>query len=218
MKHFRKKSIKGFIVVALFLMGGLFSCEPTPDELKLFDEFVVSTNYEPDASFGSFTTFTLRTDTIGLVSNTYGDDTIIVGSNYARPVIGQVRTNMVDRGYQQVDVDQNPDLAVNIYIVKNLNLFQQVNYYPGYYFPGYYNYYGGYYGGYYGYPYVDTYAYNTGVLVVEIIDLVNVTQQNQVRVVWNAYMGDVFSSINRNQQSLNAIDQAFTQSPYLITE
>ena len=212
------QSIKGFIIVAIFLMGGLFSCEPTPDELKLFDEFVVSTNYEQDVSFGSFTTFTLRSDTIGLVSNTYGDDTIVVGSNYARPVIGQVRTNMIDRGYQQVDVDQDPDLAVNIYVVKNLNLFQQVNYYPGYYSPGYYNYYGGYYGGYYGYPYVDTYAYNTGVLVVEIIDLVNVNQQNQVRVIWNAYLGDVFSSIDRNQQSLDAIDQAFAQSPYLITE
>jgi len=212
------QSIKGFIVIAIFLMGGLFSCEPTPDELKLFDQFVVSTNYEQDVNFGSFTTFTLRSDTIGLVSNTYGDDTIVVGSNYARPVIGQVRTNMIDRGYQQVDVDQDPDLAVNIYVVKNLNLFQQVNYYPGYYSPGYYNYYGGYYGGYYGYPYVDTYAYNTGVLVVEIIDLVNVNQQNQVRVIWNAYMGDVFSSIDRNQQSLDAIDQAFAQSPYLITE
>lgn len=204
-------------LIAVVLLGfSLFSCEPTPDEQKLFDQFVVSTNYETDINFGAYSTFSLRADTIGLVSNVFGDDTLIIGQNYARPVIGQVRNNLVARGYQQVNED--PDLAVNIYIVKNLNLFQDINYYPGYYYPGSFNYYGGYYGGYYGYPYVDTYAYNTGVLVVEIIDLVNINQQNQVRVIWNTNMGDVFNSVDVNQQSLDGIDQAFVQSPYLITE
>jgi hypothetical protein len=206
--------------VPVLLMAGLWGCEPTPDELKLFDEFVVSTSYDKSADFNSYSTYTLRADTIGFISNLTSDDTIEVGSDYARPVITQVNNNLVNLGYQKVEKTEEPDLAVNIYVLKNLNVFQDVNYYPGYYDPGYYNYYGSYYGygGYYGYPYVSTYAYNTGVLVVEIIDLKSVNQNSQVKVVWNAYMGDVFSSLDLKQQSLDAVDQAFVQSPYLLKQ
>jgi hypothetical protein len=194
-----------------------WGCEPQPDELKLFDQFVVSTNYDENADFGSYLTYYIPTDTIGLVSNIPSDDTIIVGSNYARPVINQVKTNLNARGYQYVDIDESPDLAVNAYVLKNLNIFQDIIYpgygYPGYYYPGYYGYYG-----YYYYPYVQTYAYNTGVLVLEIVDLKNVTPQNEVTVIWNAYLGDVFSAVNLSQQTLDAIDQAFRQSTYLTRE
>lgn len=48
-----------------------------------------------------------------------------------------------------------------------------------------------------------------------MIDLKNRTPDNQVKVVWDAYMGDVYSTIDRAAQSLEAIDQAFKQSPYL---
>ena len=57
------------------------------------------------------------------------------------------------------------------------------------------------YGSYYSYPYVNTYAYNTGALVVEIVDLKNVTPDNKVKVIWNAYMGDVYSAIDLIEQS-----------------
>ena len=80
-----------------------------------------------------------------------------------------------DRSYTRVDRNENPDLGVNVYVVKDLNLFQQVVY-PNYYYPSYYGY-----GSYYSYPYVNTYAYNTGALVVEIVDLKNVTPDNKVR-------------------------------------
>jgi hypothetical protein len=43
-------------MVPVLLMVGLWGCEPTPDELKLFDEFVVSTSYDNTASFNSYTT------------------------------------------------------------------------------------------------------------------------------------------------------------------
>lgn len=193
-------------------------CEPQPDDLKLLDEFVVSTNYEPDAEFSSYLTYYMPVDTIGLVSNIASDDTIIVGPNYARPVVNQVKSNLNVRGFQSVGRDEDPDLAINAYILKNLNIFQDVNYppsygYPGYYYPGYYGYYG-----YNYYPYVSTYAYNTGVLVLEIVDLKNVTSQNEVTVVWDAYLGDVFSSVNLSQQTLDGIDQAFLQSPYLTKQ
>jgi hypothetical protein len=91
-------------------------------------------------------------------------------------------------------------------------LFQQVIY-PNYYYNGYYGY-----GGYYYYPYVQTYAYNTGSLVIEWVDLKNAAANNKYKVIWNAYMGDLFNAVDQLGQSLDAVNQAFEQSPYLGTD
>jgi hypothetical protein len=124
----------------------------------------------------------------------------------------QVMQNLNDRQYTRVARNENPDLGVNVYVVQDLNISQQVIY-PNYYYPYYYGY-----GSYYSYPYVNTYAYNTGALVVEIVDLKNVTIDNKVKVIWNASMGDVYSTLDLLDQSVKAIDQAFAQSNYLVHE
>lgn len=201
------------LIVVLAGALSLWGCQTEPDSLKLFDELVVSTNYDTNAAFASYTTYAIPTDTIGFISNTNPNDTILVAradnGYYPRRVLEQVIENMNDRQYARVDRTENPDLGVNVYVVKDLNLFQQVVY-PNYYYPYYYGY-----GSYYSYPYINTYAYNTGALVVEIVDLKNVTPDNKVKVIWNAYMGDVYSTIDLTEQSLEAIDQAFVQSNYL---
>lgn len=194
----------------------LLACEPQEDQVKLLDQLVVSTNYDKDVSFAGFTTYSMATDTLGFVSNRNPNDTIIVqssSSNYARPVLAAVEQNLNAQGYQRVARNEDPDLRINVYVINDFDLYQQVVY-PGYYYPSYYGYgYG--YGGYYGYPYVNTYATNTGSLVVEILDLRHVTADNKVKVIWAAYMGDVYSTINLVKQSEDAINQAFVQSPYI---
>ena len=199
-----------FLVVSTLI---LWSCQSEPDNLKLMDELVVSTNYDTETAFSAYATYAIPTDTIGFISNTNPNDTILVSTaangRYPTKVLEKVIQNMEERSYTRVDRNENPDLGVNVYVVKDLNLFQQVAY-PNYYYPYYYGY-----GSYYSYPYVNTYAYNTGALVVEIVDLKNVTPDNKVKVIWNAYMGDVYSTIDLTQQSVDAIDQAFIQSNYL---
>ncbi len=202
-----------FVFVVSFIS---WSCQTEPDSAKLIDQMVVSTNYDPDANFENYTTYAIPTDTIGFISNN-SSDTIIVSpeSGFPRHVLTAIKRNMDDRGYTRVARNEDPDVGVNVMVVNDFNLFQEVVY-PGYYgYPG--NYYSGYYGygSYYYYPYVNTYAYNTGVLIVEIVDLKNRTPDNKVKVVWDAYMGDVYSTIDREVQSKDAIDQAFVQSPYL---
>lgn len=201
------KKISCFVVP---LLGATtMACEPTPDELELYDQMVVSTNYDNQVDFSAYTTYSLMEDTIGLVSNYAYDDTIIV-SSYASKVVDVVTANLNAAGYQQVAATEEPDWAVNIIILKNLNLYQQVNYVPGYYGYGggysYYNYYSNY--------YVSTYVQNTGTLVVEIVDLKNITN-NQAKILWNAYMGDIYGTLDLAEQSIDAIDQAFAQSPYI---
>lgn len=194
----------------------LYSCQKEPDGLRLLDELVVSTNYDVEAVFGAYATYAIPTDTIGFVSNRNPNDTILVSTSqnghYPRRILQQVVQNLNDRSYTRVEKNENPDLGVNVYIVNDLNLFQQVVY-PNYYYPYYYGY-----GSYYSYPYINTYAYNTGALVVEIVDLKNVMPGNKVKVIWNAYMGDVYSTIDLADQSVKAIDQAFLQSNYLVNE
>ena len=207
------------IVVCLFI--GLtavlsWSCQTEPDSEKLIDQMVVSTNYDPEADFSAYTTYAIPADTIGFISNNSAD-TIITSpeSELPRHVLSAIRRNLDDRGYTRVSRNEDPDLGVNVMIVNDFNLFQEVVYPGGYGYPG--SYYSGYwgYGSYYSYPYVNTYAYNTGVLIIELVDLKNRTPDNRVKVVWDAYLGDVYSTIDRLKQSEDAINQAFIQSPYL---
>ena len=209
------RSITNLILITLFAVTG-WSCQTEPDSAELIDEMVVSTNYDPNADFTAYTTYAIPTDTIGFVSNN-SNDTIITSpeSSYPRHVLNNIRANLDALGYTRVSRTENPDLGVNVMVVNDFNVFQEVVYpnsygYPGSYYSGYYGY-----GSYYYYPYVNTYAYNTGVLIIELVDLKNRNQQNQVKVVWDAYLGDLYSTIDRNTQTEDAIGQAFIQSPYL---
>jgi hypothetical protein len=202
-------------VVLLVLPLLFLGCQTEPEQVKLLDELVVATNYDTNADFTSYSTYAIPTDTIGFFSNT-SNDTIITQqrSDYPRPIIEKIKANMNARGYTQVAKDQNPDLGVSIVVVNDFDIFQQVIY-PDYYGSG--GYYSGYYGynSWYGYPYVNTYAYNTGVLIIELVDLKNRTSNNSVKVIWDAYLGDVYSTMNLIPQTEKGIDQAFQQSPYL---
>ena len=205
-----KRAWIGFICLGSVLWG----CQPEPDAMLLLDQFVVSTNYDNNVNFRSYSTYSIATDTIGFVSN-QSRDTILIqkDSDYPRPVLQKVVANLNSIGYTRVGRNENPDMRINVYVVNNYDLYQQVVY-PNYYYPSYYGYgYG--YGGYYGYPYVSTYESNTGSLVVEILDLKNVTPDKKVKVIWGAYMGDVYSAVDVIKQSEEGIDQAFIQSPYL---
>lgn len=204
--------IKFFYLVALIAL--LVACQPEPDSKELYDELVVSTNYDPEANFAAYNTYAIPTDTIGLISNN-SSDTLITSpkSSFPRPVLEAINSALASRGYTRVARSENPDLGINVLVVNDFNVFQQVVY-PD---PYYSNYYSGYYGynSWYYYPYVNTYAYDTGVLIIEIVDLKNKTPDNKVRVVWDAYLGDVYSTINLIDQTVAGIDQAFKQSPYI---
>ncbi|HYG03811.1 MAG TPA: DUF4136 domain-containing protein [Chryseosolibacter sp.] len=200
----------------LFLLAMLIGCQPEPDAQRLYDELVVSTSYDKSADFKAYATYALPTDTIGFVSNS-SPDTILVASenSFPRPVLDAVARNMNALGFTRVDRNGSPDLGVNVAVVNDFNVFQEIvypdpYYYSGGFYPGYYGYGSAYY-----YPFVNTYAYNTGVVIVELVDLKNKNANNEVRVVWTAYLGDVYSTIDLIPQTEAAIDQAFRQSPYL---
>ena len=207
--------------IVVYLIIGIsaalsWGCRTEPDSEKLIDQLVVSTNFDPEADFTAYSTYAIPTDTIGFISNN-SDDTIMVSSQstFPRAALSAIRQNMEDRGYTRVARNESPDMGVNVMVVNDFNMFQEVVYPGGYGYPG--SYYSGYYGygSYYSYPYVNTYAYNTGVLVIELVDLKNRTPDNKVKVIWDAYLGDIYSTVDRLPQTEEGIRQAFVQSPYL---
>jgi hypothetical protein len=203
--------MKKYILVYAVILLAFASCETPIDSRKLVDEFVVVTNFDTEADFSEYTTYAIPTDTIGFITNTNLNDTLLLQSeaDFPRPVIDRIRANLNTRGYTRVGRNENPDIGVTVTLVNDFNIFQQVVYPSGYY-SGYYGY-----GSWYYYPYVNTYAYNSGVLIIELVDLKNRNAQNEVKVIWNSYMGDVYASSNAKEDAVEAIDQAFTQSDYI---
>ncbi len=209
---------KFFIVTLTF--AGLWGCNLEPQLGELVKDMVVQTQYDQtsvNASqniFTTYATFTMREDTLGFVSTRYSNTFIIDGpsDDFVKPVSRLVRDNIIASGFTKVSPSGNPDFAVNVLVLDNFSFFQTIIY-PGYYAGGYYGYYG------YYYPFVSTYYASYGTLVIEIVDIKNYTANgNQYKVIWKAYMGDLYATVDLKVKTLEAISQAFVQSPYIIKD
>lgn len=197
-------------------LGGFLlfsSCSPSPDLSSLVKDMVVQTGFDTGVNFRSYSTYAMPLDTIGQIYNLAPQDTIIIG-DYAQLVSKTVKENLDHAGYLQVAINQNPDLGVNVYIVRNYSVYQSYIS-PGYYSPGfsYSNYYP--YSGYYYAPYVSYSSSNTAILIVEILDLKNKDNQGRIHMIWTAHIGDVITSYDSYQKSAEGLNQAFTQSSYI---
>ncbi|MBX2943274.1 MAG: DUF4136 domain-containing protein [Cyclobacteriaceae bacterium] len=187
------------IGLSLLIVG----CQPMPDVEALNQNLIVQTDYDASVSFNDYTTYTLTLDTLGLISNN-SKDTLQLGP-YAKDITAKIKANMDARGYIYVDKNQNPDLGFVAFIVNDFKVYQTISYpsYGGGYYSSYYGYY---------YPRVNTYASNSAALILELVDLNKKTSQNQFKLIWTCYIGDIVSSVDPFQKSVEAVDQAFVQS------
>ncbi|MEQ8424495.1 MAG: DUF4136 domain-containing protein, partial [Cyclobacteriaceae bacterium] len=164
------------------------------------------TEYDNTANFASYSTYTLTLDTLGFISNNSSDTLIL--DEYATLVTSKIKSNMDSRGYNFVSKNQNPDLSINAFVVNDFNVFQTISY-PSYgsgFYSSYYDYY---------YPIVNTYASNSAILIIQIVDLNKKNTQNQFQVLWSCYIGDIISSPDPFNQFGEAVDQAFAQTPII---
>lgn len=195
------------MIKSLILLSGLVlllsSCQPMPSSEELNQNLLVETEYDGAVNFDGFSTYTLTLDTLGLISNTTRDTLLL--DNYAKDVTARIKANMDTRGYTYVDKNQDPDLGFVAFIVNDFNIYQSIRYpaYGGGYYSPYYGYY---------YPIVSTYATNSTVLILQLVDLNTKTSQNQFKLIWRGFIGDLSSSVDPYQKSVEAVDQAFIQS------
>lgn len=205
--------------VALFcasLLTLLFACRKTPDLSELSTNFVVQTGVAPGTSFSEYKTFYIS-DTVAFISSNPNDS--ILTDDLAKQLVAKLRTNLEARGFTYVPKALKPDLGVNTVVIKDIDVGV---YYPGWWwgYPGYWDpWYWGWYYPYY-YPWSVAYAISTGSVLTDIIDLKNVAANQKIEVVWSMSLNGALSTTTTTnvQRTMDGIDQAFVQSPYLTTQ
>ena len=137
----------------------------------------------------------------------------------ALEIVNTVAGRMNAAGYTRTDDKEAANVGLQ------LSYVQKVTYFVGYDYPywwWYYPYYWtpGYWGDWLGwhYPYRVYYGYTAGSLLIEMLDL-EADQQSgkKLPVIWDSYIGGLLTSSEslNLQRTVDAVEQAFDQSPYL---
>lgn len=197
----------------------LSSCEKDPDMNQLDSDFTVYTQYDEVADFSSASTYYLP-DSILTIGD--GMKAIYWKDDNAQSLLAQVASEMNLRGYQRSEKKESADLGIQLtYVETNTQVTGWVG--GGWGWDSWWSpsFWGPYWGGGWYYPYPVSYSYSTGTMVMEMVDLRNApvdeTTQTQLPVIWQAVSSGLLSSSNHFNLQLveRAIDQSFTQSPYI---
>ena len=199
--------------IVLLVMGG---CAPDSGFNSISDFDVVVTHYDPEADFQTYTTFAVA-DTVAHLGNPSGNDDGI--SKAIDPIIiDEITTQMIRMGYT---LENNPENNLpDLFMLPGITVSTWTGYVPGYpWYPGYgwggwypyYPWYPGYMPGY-------TYSYDTGTIIVDMVDVSTLDEETgDVLVIWTGGINGVVSgsSSSNYDRVEGGIRQAFDQSPYL---
>lgn len=205
---------KTLIISAVALLA--FACQKEPYSQDVDGEYLVYTSPAKDVIFSDFRTFDIA-DSVLVIGQT--KKPYYSKSNNALALIQAYRTNMENLGY--IYLPSNPDAQLGIQVTYAEDTQKFVQYYDDPYwwldYPGYWpaGYWGNWTGWYYPYPVV--YTYTTNALITDMVDLTAGEQNGKLKIVWSCYIGGPASaSINYDvKRMIDAVDQAFEQSPYL---
>ncbi|WP_051211090.1 DUF4136 domain-containing protein [Runella zeae] len=180
-----------------------FSCTPDPlQDLSLEDSQVFITNYDKNANFNNYATFSLA-DSVFVIQN---DRSGVSTSAFDFRVLSRVAENMTKRGYNRILKDAKPDLGVNVMRISETQTGLVANYNP-------WNSYWGYGGGFYYPPTYSYYQSTETYWYVEIIDLKNAGTSQQATVIWNGQIRG--NGIFDENALFSIIDSLFAQSTYI---
>lgn len=138
--------------------------------------------------------------------------------SYGKAVIDHIVANLNAFGWQKVTINDSPDVVILPSVSQSTEVHYYHNdeywdwYYPSYYYPNGWDWY---YGAYYSPPMSN--SFKTGTVLIQMTAPDKGGQSNQLPVVWigvvNGLLEGTTTSINN--RIVSAVDQAFTQSPYL---
>lgn len=215
------------VSLALGLML-MYSCYPEgPEYVEDLD--VVYTNYDPEFNFTEQTTFAMP-DSIILINeqnfNGFEEQEApeVVDPLYADVILEQIRENMADAGWTEIEIEEDPDVVLLLSVTRTTNLYYNYDWrYWDWWYPGSYagwgwyypNYFPGYYRGYNPGGYIS--GYRSGSLLMQMAQPSNTGVNNNVPVVWMTVINGLLegSSTNISNRLVQTIDQAFAQSTYL---
>jgi len=129
-----------------------------------------------------------------------------IADTYASKILARIASNMKSLGYERVGIDANPDIILVSASWQKTTL--------------YYNYWFFWLGDRYsfsGYPVIDENEYQTGTLLMLIFNPKETNDNGVPSALWTGAINGLFAGIFSDARVNKSIDQAFTQSPYLIT-
>lgn len=204
-----------YLAIAL-LAAAICSCQKDPSTSDLHRDYMVYTDHDTAVDFAAFDTYYVP------------DSILVIGDNKqmlywkdenAREIIATVAAEMASAGFLRTDDKQTADLGLQLSYVERETYFVGYDnpcwwwYYPYYWAPGYWGDWVGWH-----YPYQVYYGYTAGSLLIEMVDLdADPASGKRLPVVWDSFIGGLLTSnAGLNQRrTLEAVGQAFAQSPYL---
>jgi hypothetical protein len=226
--------IKNLLLPLIIIIAGFSSCYPI-DDLKVEDLDIAATIYDKtyyDGPTGSVNKFEgMKTfvvvDTIVHIVESGTEDNI--SRQYDDFVLEQIRLNMLKLGFEEETNPLNsPDVTITVSALSSTH--EVYTWYP---YWGWYWGYGGYpyksakadmimatpYYYYPWYPYNTYYSYQSGSVLMEMVDVSRVNPDvEKIPVIWAGIVNGVLQASEsgvKNRLS-TGIDQCFIQSPYLL--
>lgn len=232
------------LFISFFMLSLLFtSCYKEQDTTYLDEYDITLTNYDNEFDFNSYKTFMVR-DSVMLYSDYLKDSEI--EDFYTSGTSDAIRAKIVEKfkslGYTETTNIEEADFAINPMV--SLMEQQGLMYNWWWSYPGYWWWYGGwywkstdyyYYPPYWGwYPSYSYYSYETGSLVMEMVDGESIRTYNQwleennpenvapedvpeILFRWTATIEGILGSTGdyNTERAVRGFNEAFDQSPYL---
>jgi hypothetical protein len=198
------------LVPAMALIGALVASGCYPQRVESIEDFDTATTlHAPDADFTTVGTYAL-VDTIFEIGDSSGPS---INHSLDGQILANIATNLDALGWTEVDEHTTqPDIMVAVTVTTSTN----VGWAAGGWYDWFYGWWGGW--GWYYPPVYYPYSYQTGTLMVAMLDTDGADGGTvTVPVVWVAAVNGVLrSTVSANVTRINElIDQAFLQSPYL---
>ncbi len=195
-----KKKFIFYLSIALVMA----SCYPGGTEYYE-DTDVVYTDYDMEFDFQSQGVYSIPDKVVKIEGDiAEGEEPAFVKEPYNTQILNQIKSNMTALGWSLTEDPANAELVLFPAVWTNTTIYYWYNNWCWYY----------YYCG-WGWGYPSTSSYTTGTLLMTLVadgdDYIEPTR------VWTAAINGLMSGSINTSRVNKAIDQAFTQSPYLKT-
>ncbi len=198
------------LATILVFSVAMSACYPSPGSLTATDLDVVVTVYDKNVDFSANRTFAMQDSVIHLKPDNISDN---ISRQHDDLILAEVAKGLTDMGYQRItviDPDNPPDVVV--YVGVTTTEWRGYVYTPAW--PWY-----PWYPGYPWYPVGGVaYSYETGTLLVEMIDpTVATPSKPEGGSVWLAALNGLLTTSNSGSVTrlTTGIRQMYSQSPYL---